>query len=193
MRGKRKRVQAACSESLRYQKRQKTVSENSSGLVAPHTVQHPTLRLYYSHVYTLRDYLLSRLPTSTSKARSRRLATVGLEANKLAASQNHDGSENPIVPKESKQQLATLLDKTLVCLNDNPSTLRLESAETDFIAFSQQSCLSPGSSFEKGTTPQSEVSVCTPPMGSNLFLRRKLCDNASTTELLIRLQFKYAD
>ena len=59
---------------------------------------------------------------------------------------------------DKEKPLAALLDKTLVCLDDSLAEKHLEPSEKDFITFSQQSTLTPGSSFEEGTTPQSEVS-----------------------------------
>ncbi len=60
---------------------------------------------------------------------------------------------------DNEKPLSVLLDGTLVCLIDLLAEEQPESTEKDFVTFSQQSKLTPGSSFEEGTTPQSEVSV----------------------------------
>ena len=145
---KRKRAQATAIEPALGSKRLKCthVREPSNG--APALVQHPTLRLYYNNVSTLRHYLLSRLLPSTSKARVRRLVLAGTIR-----------AHNDVEPEsDSKRPLAAVLDQTLGCSRDEHPQQHFEIAKKDFEAFSQQATLTPGSSFEEGTTPQSEVS-----------------------------------
>lgn len=155
MRGKRKHTQDSSSDCSRFQKRQKIGQDGQNVSILPTLIQHPTLRLYYPHVYTLRDYLLSQLPASTSKARVRRVTTAGKEAS---TTQKTDDLQQSTLKAGKEKPLATLLDKTWVCLNVSQVENQLELTKTDFATFSQQSSLTPGSSFKEGTTPQSEVS-----------------------------------
>lgn len=87
------------------------------------SVEHPTLCLYYTRISTLRNYLLSRLPSS-SKRRRRRVATAEIR----------------------------ILDETLVCtINDQtqaPDLSRLK----DFEVFSQKVSLTARSSIGGAST-----------------------------------------
>lgn len=157
MRGKRKRAPELSSGPSRTPKRPKIDLDGKNAVYIPTLVQHPTLCLYYTHVCTLRDHLLSRLPASTSKARVRRLKTAGLETAKLSVARIEHGLENSTMQTDCEKPLAALLDGTIVCLVESPTEKQPECMERDFVTFSQQSTLSPGSSFEEGTTPQSEV------------------------------------
>ncbi|KAL8822756.1 MAG: hypothetical protein Q9191_006514 [Dirinaria sp. TL-2023a] len=144
---KRKRSQKkTTTEPARDAKKAK---RDASGTCFPSNtglIQHPTLRLYYPNVLTLRAYLLSRLSGPASKARIRKVVDAGTRT-----AQN--GSE-PILG--SGQRLAELLDKTLVCFHSDTIYEDDGSLQQDFAAFSQQSSLTPGSSLVEGTTPQSE-------------------------------------
>lgn len=157
MRAKRKRAQDPSSDAINTGKRQKTYADSNRGSYAPPIVQHPTLRLYYTHVCTLRSYLYLQLPARTSKARYRRLAAAGLEVRELPNARIEDGREDSTMQEQNKDGLASLLDTTLICANEDLTKKQLESTEEDFINFSQQSTLSPGSSLEKGTISQSDV------------------------------------
>jgi hypothetical protein len=159
MRSKRRHAPTLSSGPSRPQKRHKIDVDGKNVTYTPPLVQHPTLRLYYNHVCTLRDYLLSRLPAPTSKARVRRLKTAGLETSKLSVVPTEHGLEDSKMQTGNKKPLAVLLDGTIVCLINSPAEEQPESMEKDFVIFSQQSTLSPGSSFEEGTTPQSEVGI----------------------------------
>ena len=157
----RKRVKPPSSQGGRPQKRRKVDTGSGCPLLPFSPIQHPTLRLYYSQIFTLRDYLLSRLPASASKARVRRLTVAGLETN-VSTTQEEDGSNDSTPQTGSEKGLAALLDQSFVCLNDSSAEKELESVEKEFVIFSQQSMLSPDSSFEKGTALQSEVSRLSP-------------------------------
>jgi len=159
MRGKRRHAPGLSSGPSRPQKRHKIDVDGKNATYTSPLVQHPTLRLYYTHVCTLRDYLLSRLPASTSKARVRRIKTAGLETSKSSVVRTEHGLEDSTMQTGNEKLLAVLLDGTIVCLIDSPAEEQPESMEKDFVTFSQQSTLSPGSSFEEGTTPQSEVGI----------------------------------
>jgi len=92
------------------------------------SVKHPTLCLYYTHVSTLRNFLLSKLPTS-SKTRCRRIITAEHE----------------------------FLDSTLVCMVDVQQPRLDSSRARDFEAFSQHFNLTAGSSIGEGSTSQSDL------------------------------------
>lgn len=159
MRGKKRHAPGLSLGPSRLQKRQKMDVDGNSTTHTPPIVQHPTLRLYYTHVCTLRDYLVSRLPASTSKARVRRLKTAGLETSKSSVIRTQHGSEESTTHTDNEKALTVLLDGTIVCLINSPAEEQPEFMEKDFITFSQHSTLSPGSRFEEGTTPQSEVGI----------------------------------
>lgn len=144
---KRKRSQTASTEPARNSKKCKRDTSETCFLSNSGSIQHPTLCLYYTNVLTLRAYLLSRLSGPASKARVRKL--VGA-STKLA----QNGAEPD---PQSRQRLNELLDKTLVCFHNDAIREEGGSLDQDFAAFSQQSALTPSSSFVEGTTPQSEV------------------------------------
>ena len=89
---------------------------------------HPTLRLYYSRVSTLREHLLSKLPPK-SKTRHRKISS-----------------------KEDD-----CLDKTLICIRDVQDTHADPSRTKEFERFSQRISLTAGSSINGGSTSQSEL------------------------------------
>ena len=115
---KRKR---ASSSQLRSQKRVKPTNKQGC-------LYHPTLCLYYSQVFTLREYLLSRLPKSS---RSRRRRVVA-------------GDDD-------------LFEKTWVCLRGNEEARSPTLRSQDFEVFSQQVSLTAGSSIVEGSTSQSDL------------------------------------
>lgn len=159
MRGKKRHAPGPSSEPSKPQKRHKKDVDGNNVTYIPPLVQHPTLRLYYTYACTLREYLIARLPASTSKARVRRLKTAGLETSKSSVVRTEQGSEDSTMHTDNDKPLTVLLDKTIVCLITSPAEEQPQSTEKDFVTFSQQSRLTPGSSFEEGTTPQSEVSI----------------------------------
>lgn len=94
----------------------------------PVSIKHPTLRLYYTNILTLRDYLLSRLP-SNSKTKHRRIVSADID----------------------------ILDKNLVCLAENQKRASDLSRSKDFERFSQQVSLTAGSSTGEGSSSQSDL------------------------------------
>jgi hypothetical protein len=150
MTGKRKRARPKHPPNGGPWKKAKT--DHSSGYhpvggEGKATVSHPLLSLYYPRVVTLRDYFLSKLPSS-SRARQRRVASLGIAAS------------DDLVEKESGSgmlALGRLLDSTLVGVPigvRGDSTGHLEELE----AFSQSQYHSPSAnSVGSGTYSQSEV------------------------------------
>ena len=144
---KRKRGQKTTTEPGRDSKKARRDASDSCFPINIGLIQHPTLSLYYPNILTLRAYLLSRLSGPASKARIRKVVDAGTRIARNGSEQNFNGG----------QLLIELLDKTLVCFHNDTICEENASLEQDFAAFSQQSSLTPGSSFVEGTTPQSEV------------------------------------
>ena len=91
----------------------------------PPQVQHAVLSHYYSHVFTLRNYVLSRLPV-TSRLRRKKVAAIGVI------------NKSPDAPlSDMGQALGSILDSTLIGVPDglqSPADNRLEGWK----AFSQK-------------------------------------------------------
>ena len=145
-------------EGSKPHKRPRRTGHEDSIPITLKPVQHPTLSLYYPHISSLRQHLLSRLQASASKARIRRLCDVGNNQaepivgrkNKVnAKDENHDEDEI----------LGSLLNRTLVCYETASNKVPEEAFEKDFAAFSQQLPLASGSSIDEGTASQTEVST----------------------------------
>ena len=142
----------------------KRVKLDSGDNAASTSVHQPTLRLFYSHVLTLREYLLARLPKS-SKTRRRRLASVGRNASVFQNSEDTDvapegTAENLLKqdsPAERDMSLATVLNRTLICTRDVPARRCDEARAKDFECFSQQISLNAASSLGQRTSSQSEL------------------------------------
>ena len=113
---------------------------------------HPVLQRLYPEVLTLRQYLLSRLPSS-SKNRYRKLSQLG-HAIPAGDKNTADDLDNAVVQ---------LLDSALVCtpgvqLEKDNTTSFSEEREKDIEAFTQQRSQStPGGTFKPGYYRQSEV------------------------------------
>jgi telomerase reverse transcriptase len=106
---------------------------------APISRTHPVISLYYQKVFTLRDYLLQQLP-STSKSRRRRILSLDS-------------------PDASTSALAQLLDSTLVGVNDSCPTVNSE-RQKEYLSFTQSQSRSLLVSTDTGPNcPQSEVCV----------------------------------
>ena len=90
--------------------------------------KHPTLRLYYRKISTLREHLLSSLP---KKSKTRRRKILSREDD--------------------------CLDKTLICIRDIHESGPDPTRSKDFETFSQQVSLTAGSSIDGGSTSQSEL------------------------------------
>ncbi|KAH8633592.1 hypothetical protein IG631_12226 [Alternaria alternata] len=112
---------------------------------------HPVLQRLYPEVLTLRQYLLSKLP-STSKNRQRKISQLGRTTSAQGISQNHLDTA-----------VVQLLDSTLVCTSSvnadtGAHTCFKEEREKDIRAFTQQRSQStPGSTFNPGYYMQSEI------------------------------------
>ena len=114
-------------------------------------VKHPALGLYYRNILTLRDYLLSRLP-SASKARRRKIASILPDT---ASFHHHDGE--PSTMSQDGHSLSKLLNSTLVC-TVNEQALRPEPSRIkDFEAFSQRTSPTAGSSTGGSTSSLSDL------------------------------------
>lgn len=155
MGSKRKHRENGCSKP---HKRPRRDCNQHLPIPSPTEVQHPTLSLYYPHISSLQQYLLSRLQASAPKARIRRLsgarnsrAECTLSGTDEAKAQDgkHDGDKT----------LGSLLSSTFVCYDKVSNEAQGEAWTTDFAAFSQQSLSTNGSSIEEGTASQTEVSI----------------------------------
>ncbi|KAJ5558312.1 Telomere reverse transcriptase [Penicillium sp. DV-2018c] len=104
---------------------------------------HPVISLYYRNVMPLREYLLQQLP-ATSKSRRRRIRTLGSRAD-----QEPDGQS---------QELAELLDSTLVGVLKESSPAVNSERQKEYSSFNQSQSQSILVSTDTGPTcPQSEV------------------------------------
>ncbi|KAF7169450.1 hypothetical protein CNMCM5623_002159 [Aspergillus felis] len=113
---------------------------------------HPVISLYYRQVVTLRQYLLQQIPV-TSKTRRRRIASVRSDA--LTGRQG-DGSSG----ERQVQDLASVLDTTLVGVLKESSPTVTQERRRDFSAYSQtqSQCRSELTSTDTGPPcPQSEI------------------------------------
>ncbi|KAH0538165.1 hypothetical protein FGG08_005223 [Glutinoglossum americanum] len=158
MTGKRKRTRS--KKSIKDEPRKKAKTNHSPGrrrlgCESSATISHPLLSLYYPRVATLRDYLISRLPSS-SKTRQRRIASLGIVTYGPAI-----GKEGADADEEGRditgKALATLLDSTLVGVPihaRSDSTNRLKELET----YSQHHSAS-ADHTEGGAHSQSEPST----------------------------------
>ena len=115
-------------------------------------INHPTLRLYYRHILSLREFLLSQLP-KTSKKRRRSIASLGKSAqtNSTGSLTEQFGDPN------GKEVLARLLDQTLVCSIDEYSANEYGYDAKDVEAFSQKVSLTARSSYGGRVYTQSEL------------------------------------
>ncbi|KAL4968064.1 telomerase reverse transcriptase [Aspergillus stella-maris] len=96
---------------------------------------HPVISLYYRQVVTLRQYILQRIPRS-SKARRRRIAAVS------RSDAVNDGSV--VAPRTSEQDLAELLDTTLIGVSEDISPTHCQERRKDFVAFTQAQAIPQG-------------------------------------------------
>ncbi|MCJ1474607.1 hypothetical protein MMC13_003267 [Lambiella insularis] len=111
---------------------------------------HPVLTLYYAKVYSLRSYLLSKLPVS-SKSRRRKISSLGL-GRRLS---DKVSVEHGNFDRSLDVRLAELLDSTIV--GKGPDEERDATRTKDFELFSQQTTSSITSSIEDGTVSQPEI------------------------------------
>jgi hypothetical protein len=114
-------------------------------------VEHPVLSRLYPHVTSLRQYLLSRLPTS-SKSRRRKLGQLGLQHGQDATT-----------AREIDVKLGNLLDSVVVGVlpSSADAAVREKAAqerERDLESFSQQlPAETTAGTFKPGYFLQSEV------------------------------------
>lgn len=144
---KRKRSAHSCAGG---RKKTKGADDQSTKATTVNAT-HPVLQRLYPEVLTLRQYLLSRLPSS-SKNRYRKLSQLGHAIP--AGDKNTADLDNAVVQ---------LLDSALVCnpgvqLEKDKATSFSEEREKDIEAFTQQRSQStPGGTFKPGYYRQSEV------------------------------------
>lgn len=126
-------------------------------------VHHPTLRLFYQRVSTLREHLLSQLP-KTSKKRRRTIAAWGRNASSkdfarrdLYTCERQVQVDRQKAYLDDEDSMTRLLDQTLICsLHEDFAQDSVYHAK-DLEAFSQQVTLTVGSSIGEGTCTQSEL------------------------------------
>ncbi|KAL9124591.1 MAG: hypothetical protein Q9217_006090 [Psora testacea] len=130
---------------------------------APVSIQHPTLGLYYSRIFSLRDFLLSRLPNA-SKSRRRKFLDAGnapvvqcLEDPNIPAEDTAKNHFRTGSSADSDNSLTIVLDRTLVCTNHAPSSRHFETRAKDFEVFSQHISSAAVSTLGQGVTSQSEL------------------------------------
>ena len=167
MAGKRKRRRVLNDDSTKCHKRPKLDGRDSSGNPS---IKHPALRLYYPRIVTLKEYLISKLPSS-SVSRRDKIASIGNQhrgppkvdrgfvdfKGRQASNSTNLPTEDGFNNRDRERDLAKLLETTLVGLRlDTPSDVAA-SRQKDFVSFSQQVSLVTGSSTGGMWTTQSEV------------------------------------
>ncbi|KAL8770748.1 MAG: hypothetical protein Q9209_003615 [Squamulea sp. 1 TL-2023] len=155
MAGKRKRHR---SKKLDEQPHKRTCHDSDQGASTPH----PTLSLYYPQIFSLRDYILSRLPAS-SKSRRRKIlgiknttGTGGTHVHNVDPDSEESSPSSQESDFDEEADLAQLLDKTLVCVRPHEPQITWQAREKDFQAFSQNNGAVEESSLLEGNTTQSE-------------------------------------
>lgn len=147
MGNKRKRPVNAATTS------NKPISRKRLCLDAPRqgSIDHPTLRHFYPHILTLRDWLISQLPNTASKSRLRRIDLAG------QAPIEKPGSASQLIEQDA--ELAFLLDNTLVCLDPAASCHSITLSEQDLVEYSQRVSSTRASAHEDCSLHQSDVSL----------------------------------
>lgn len=126
---------------------------------------HPVISLYYPRVVTLRQYLLDQLPAS-SKSRRRRIASLGRQGRPARQPADDEDQHHRV------QQLADLLDSTLVgVLNESSPAVDL-ARQKDFAAFTASQFRSSSGTDAGPTCPLAEVRLPPPPPPRFFNLRR---------------------
>ena len=161
MGNKRKRPQR---EIAQPQKRLKLNAVKNCSSHRSKIVQHPTLSLFYPNVCSLKEYLLSRLECSASKARVERNADRDNAHTKC----NLGGVFEVKTEPGDDDTVGRLLNQTLVCHVETSATAQAGTLDEDFVAFSQQSHSTSGSSIQDGTVSQAEVSITLPVLSFSL-------------------------
>ena len=117
--------------------------------IAP--VTHPTLSLYYRNIFTLKDYLLSKLPI-TSKVRRRKIASILPDTVNV---DQEDGETSTL--RQERHCLSKVLNSTLVCTVDEQTPQFRPSRVKEFETFSQHVNPTAGSSIGGSTTSISDL------------------------------------
>ena len=128
-------------------------SKFSEAVFLPAAVRsHPVLDLHYVKIYSLREYLLSKLPAS-AKFRRRSIASL----RPIHRDVDHTVDQDPYAGhnKDHEIRLTDLLDSVLVGVGveKEPDSSRTR----DFEVFSQQTNSTLTSSIGDGTVSQHEV------------------------------------
>ena len=125
--------------------------------------QHPVLSRYYKQVFTLREYILSRISTK-SRARRKKITDVGTAQQKVGAEPDKSFGEVHYRP-ERESDLAKLLDSTLVGVTKEADPEAEEARIKDLVSFTQtQSRSSASGSSGRSSTTQAELidfAICT--------------------------------
>jgi telomerase reverse transcriptase len=141
---------------------------------------HPVLQRLYPQVFTLRHYLLSRLPSS-STTRRRRISQLG------HTNATQDTKPTPDLDSDVAQLLDSVLVGTLVDPGaDKPAHVD-EQRDQDIEAFTQQkSQCTPGGTFKPGYFMQTEVGCVT----QVVFLPRSSTEYIQIVDFVIWRLFK---
>ncbi|KMU74205.1 hypothetical protein CISG_10308 [Coccidioides immitis RMSCC 3703] len=171
---KRKRPAHGAGQSNRPQKRPNTspgpkAAGKLSSFEPPSSTSttHPVLSLYYPRVVKLRSYILELLPP-TSKSRRRKVASLGSQngrVNNIAGSRRSTASQSQArngdeADRSRAQEVAELLDTTLVGVLKQRDHADAHSRQRDFAAFTQSQFRSSRLRCTEvcATSSQSEVS-----------------------------------
>ena len=121
-------------------KRRKFDGVDATGLRG---IEHGTLQLFYSNIFTLRQYMLSRLPVSAKKRRHR-LAFLGSQPIEQESSQSSilgarvfKDAASSLSRERALSNVASVLDSTYVCPKRDVIQHSQDDFEKDFISFSQ--------------------------------------------------------
>ncbi|KAH8703330.1 hypothetical protein BGW36DRAFT_85569 [Talaromyces proteolyticus] len=147
-----KSATALATNAANHTKRLKSDEANSRL-----TQEHLVLSRYYRRVVTLRQYLLEELP-STSKARRRRIASLGKSGHGSDATANTSLHLNASNDKNGDiTHLVRLLDTTLVGELKRSIPTVVEARQRDFAAFTQSEERSLLWTDTGPCSPQSEI------------------------------------
>ena len=122
-----------------------------------------TLQHFYSHIQTLRQYILSKLPRK-AKSRRRRIEQTCLRSahdesrqSQVRSQADSDAGAGMLSQTRADSTLARLLDNTFVCANGVPSPRQGVHLVRDFEAFSQRNGSAAQSSFGEATVSLSDI------------------------------------
>ena len=150
----------SANENYHHDAKRQKIIEN------PSFNRYPVLSLYYPHISSLRDYLLSRFPKS-SKSRRQRLKSIPLWYSKRRGhlSSDHPATASPsvlYVLSESylceEEELSKLLDTTVIGYGEETRFSSQEFVPRDDLkSLSQKLRSTVGSSVGNDNVTQSEV------------------------------------